>query len=403
MRVLYLGANLRMRMTTHSAPEMRAFGLKQGLEAAGVEVLMLMAGDQLDLKKSRTVYSKGLKRFLPKTITAPMRDLYEIFLDQRLYQSIEQRVREIHPDIILQKQNRYSQVGIKLSRKLNIPIFLDDITPIWEGEVYSGRSLKWIARNIRKKVFSQATGLMAVSPDMATRLCDEGVPVTKIHFVPNGVNCAQFNPALNPELIRQKYGLKDKVVIGYVGGFQGWHRLDLLINIAPALIEQCPAIHFLLIGNDFDQQVEKMTQELGIRDRFTFSGEVPQSEVPMYLNAMDITVLPSTLSYMSPMKIYEYMAMGKPVIAPSGNSIVDAVVIPSKTGLIFEGGNVDSLQEAILSLVRHPDFAKNMGANAREIAERTFSWECQVKNLLKAFNDACPRISLSGVPLDIIR
>jgi len=388
MRVLYLGANLRMRLSSHAAPEIRGRGLKQGLEQAGVEVIPLMAGDEINMEVSRTAYSKGLKRFLPRGIAGALRDGYEIILDRRFYRAVETRVRDMRPDIILQKHSRYGQVGVRLGRKYGAPVFLDDITPVWEGEQYGDRSLKLIARRIRKKVFSQASGLIAVSPEMETQLQSEGIPSHRIHFVPNGVDCTLFNPDTTSMAMRQKYGLVNKIVIGYVGGFAPWHKLDLLVRVAISVTQSMPEVRFLLVGDDRGRQVENMVHEHALADRVILSGGVPHSEVPSYINAMDIAVLPSTLNYMSPMKIYEYMAMRKPVIAPSGNSITEAVVIPYQNGLLFEAGSQDSLKDAIITLAKDPELAQKMGAQAREFVQSNFTWYHQVRSLVEAFQAA---------------
>ena len=131
-----------------------------------------------------------------------------------------------------------------------------------------------------------------------------------------------------------------------------------------------------------------MARERGLADRFTFTGGVPHVEVPSYLNAMDVTVLPSTLKYMSPIKIYEYMAMRKPVIAPSGNSITEEVIIPYKNGLLFDAGSEDALRNALMTLATNPEFRRRMGVEAREWVQDNFTWYCQADKLLQAFRSA---------------
>jgi glycosyltransferase involved in cell wall biosynthesis len=388
MRVLYLGANFRMQLSASSGPQIRALGLKQGLEQAGVEVLPLMAGDQTDTESARSAYQGTLKRLLPRGIAGALRDAYEIVNDRRLFRRIEPRVREIAPDVILQQHTRYAQVGVRLSRKYGIPIFLDDITPIWEGEQYSDRRLKLLARYVRKRVFAQASGLIAVSRDLEAQLRSENVPSHRIYFVPNGADCTVFDPDATSTAVRQEYGLADKTVVGYVGGFERWHKLGFFMRVACSVAEMLPNVHFLLVGHDPGGCVENMAHERGLSDRFTFTGRVAHSEVPLYLNAMDITVLPSTLPYMSPIKIYEYMAMRKPVIAPSGNSITEEVVIPYKNGLLFEVGSEDALKDAIVMLATNPELRQRMGVEARQWVQDNFTWYHQGQKLLRAFEAA---------------
>lgn len=391
MRILYLGANVRMRMSTSTSPEIRALGLKQALEQAGFEVIPFMAGDEVNSEEAQKIYSKQLKRLMPRHIHATMRDIYEIVVDWRFYRAVETRLQAVNPSIILQQHARYAQAGVRLGRRYNIPVFLDDITPIWEEERHSDRSLKLIARQIRKGVFSQASGLIAVTSDMETQLRSEGVPSRKIHVVPNGVDCKLFNPETTSMVIRQKYGLEDKVVIGYVGGMQEWHRLDLLLRVASPLIEAIPHIQFLLVvGKDPDKRLESMVRERGLTDWFTFSGGVPHSEVPAYINAMDIAILPGIHSYMSPLKIYEYMAMGKPVIAPNKNLFIEELVIPHQHGLLFEAEDANSMKNAIMTLALDPEIRQKMGKEAIESAQKNYTWYQQANKLIQVFRAALP-------------
>ena len=385
MRVLYLGASLRMRLSSQTGPEIRALGLIQGLEQAGVQVIPLMAGDQVNFEEVRTVYSKRLKRLLPQSITGALRDIYEIIFDRRLYRIIEAQVQKIKPDIILQKHSRYGVVGGRIGRKYQIPVFLDDITPVWEGEQFGDRSLKLIARYLRKKAFSRAAGLIAVSPGMQAQLRSENIPKDRIFLAPNGVDCALFDPDNTSIEIRQNFGLLDKIVVGYVGIFAEWHKLDLLIRTAALVIQSVSNIHFLLMGDSRDRELRDLAREQGVADHFTFVGSMPHGQVPAYLNAMDFCVIPSTLPYMSPMKIYEYMAMRKPVIAPTGNSITETMVVPNKNGLLFEAGNENSFANAITILATQPELVRELGAEARRLVENNYTWYHQTRVLHQAF------------------
>lgn len=223
---------------------------------------------------------------------------------------------------------------------------------------------------------------------METQLQSEGVPTHKIHFVPNGVDCNLFNPDSSSMEVRQKYGLSDKIVVGYVGIFAQYHKIDLLIQSACLLVQSVSNIHFLLVGHDQDRKCRDLVRDLGVIDRFTFTDSVPHVQIPSYLKAMDICVLPGTLPYMSPLKIYEYMAMGKPVVAPNGNLINETVVIPHKNGLLFEAGNEISLANAIKTLAMDPEMMREFGVEARRFVENNFTWYHQTRDLVRAFEAA---------------
>ena len=347
-----------------------------------------MAGDQLKAEPSRAFYSKWIKGFVPAQLAAALRDMVEIYLDRKLYDALEQDISRAQPEIILQKHTRYGQAGVRLARKLGIPIFLDDITPVWEGEVYNDRSLKPIARLIRKRVFSQASGLIAVSPEMVKQLRAEGIPEHKIIFVPNGVDCRLFDPDATPNGLRQELGLSGKIVAGYVGLLAEYHKIDLLIKAACRVVKSVPDIHFLLVGNLRNGKFKEMAEAHGIADRFTFTGVVQHEQVPAYIKAMDFCLIPATLAYMSPMKIYEYMSMQKPVIAPLGNTISEMMVHSGKEGLLFSADDEAALADAIILLAQNPEYTRELGIEARKRIQNQYTWYHQTKELVKAFDAA---------------
>jgi glycosyltransferase involved in cell wall biosynthesis len=389
MRVLYLGANLRMQIASHSGFAIRARELLTALEELGVETIPFAAGDQTDNVRAQTVYRRTLSRFLPRTVTAAMRDLYEIWNDEKFYRLAETRLQRTHPDAIVQQDDRYSRAGVKLGRKYRLPVFLDDVVPIWESEQYSKRSFKSLARFMRRRAFSQADGLIAVSWGMVKQLRSEGIPEGKIHLIPNGVDCQRFSPDVDAGGIKDKYALKGKIVVGYAGGFMPWHALDLLIRAAVGVTRAEPCVHFLLLGDsEIRPQLEALTQQLGVEEHFTFPGLVPHPEVPSYLGAMDITVLPATLEYMSPIKIFEYMAMKKPVIAPKGNYTIEELVIPDQTGLLFQAGNEQDLSHTITLLAKDADLRQRMGHECRTFVLNNHTWRHQGAKLIEAMQQA---------------
>jgi glycosyltransferase involved in cell wall biosynthesis len=97
------------------------------------------------------------------------------------------------------------------------------------------------------------------------------------------------------------------------------------------------------------------------------------------------------------MKIFEYMAMGKPVIAPSGNSITESLVIPQTTGMLFEAGNPCSLAETIITFAAKPEIVKELGTKAKEFVVGNFTWYDQTRDLFKAFEAAIANFKSQGV------
>ena len=207
----------------------------------------------------------------------------------------------------------------------------------------------------------------------------------KIVVMPNGVDIELFGEHHDPQPIRTKLGLDGVPVIGFVGGFQWWHGLDLLIESLAKILPEFPNAKLLLVGDGQARPIidQKIT-ELGVESKVIITGLLPQVRVPEMLAAIDIAVvpypqLPKEL-WFSPLKLYEYMAAGKAIVSSRAGQIAE-VIQDGHNGLLVESGNVTSLVQAIIKLLNDPVERERLGQNARQQAIEQHSWEQYIKRL----------------------
>jgi glycosyltransferase involved in cell wall biosynthesis len=163
-------------------------------------------------------------------------------------------------------------------------------------------------------------------------------------------------------------------VVGFTGILRPWHGVDLLIRAFAELSVEYPDLHLLIVGDGPIQgQLERVALESGVRERVTFTGRVPYHEVGEHVAAMHIAVSPRATFYASPMKILEYMAMGKALVAPRMPNIED-VVEHGRTGLLFEAERVGALSAAIRDLVNDAPLRRDLGLRARRMIETRHNW-----------------------------
>ncbi|MFX0197562.1 MAG: glycosyltransferase family 4 protein [Candidatus Hodarchaeota archaeon] len=208
------------------------------------------------------------------------------------------------------------------------------------------------------------------------------VPEKRLVKVTAAANTELFDPDINPTIIRKKYGLWGKKVIGYAGNFEKWHGVFDLVCAANNVLQADPTIVFLLVGNA-TPEVTQMIHTTGKCDSFILAGPVDYIQVPMYLAAADILVAPfnpagadHTQKYgyiYSPIKIFEYMAMGKPVIA-SNLLPIKAVIRNGIDGVLVPPGKPQKLANAILSLLQHEELKEILSRNARTKVLQFYSW-----------------------------
>lgn len=220
----------------------------------------------------------------------------------------------------------------------------------------------------------------------------------KLILVTAAVNTELFKPNwYERQIIREKYGLQDSKVIGYVGTFQSWHGVEELILAGKDLIGKYTNLRFLMVG-PYYKEMENLTSRLGIRSSFLFTGPVGYREVVNHINASDILVAPynPAKSYLrrrygigSPLKIFEYMACGKSSITTSVEPITN-VVRDHVNAILVPPGDVKSLRDALSELIENPEIAKSIGKKAREDAVRYYSWQSlarKVEDVIKLKDD----------------
>src|SRR5262249_46201784 len=161
-------------------------------------------------------------------------------------------------------------------------------------------------------------------------------------------------------------GLERRAVLGFVGSFRSGHGIDLLMRVVPAILERYPEAAFLLVGDGSRRAAaEEQVAALDLGDRVRFPGRVAHAEVPDYIAAMDIGLMPHSNRFGSPVKIFEYMAMGVVPVGPRLGPLEEAID-DGVTGLLFEPENEASLQAAIEALIADPVRRHRLGAAARE-------------------------------------
>lgn len=207
-------------------------------------------------------------------------------------------------------------------------------------------------------------------------------------MVPNGADLAAFHPFLRPDPeVRAAFG--ERPVVGFVGSFQKFHGAALLAEMALAVGVARPEARFLFVGDGPEAAaVRERTAPLGARMWFT--GRVPHERVPALVAGFDVGVLPETAFYASPLKVIEWMAAGKAVVAPGYGPLAE-VLADGETGLLFPPRDRDALVAAVLRLIDHPAQRRALGQAAAVRARAALSWEHNAERVLSVCESAVAR------------
>lgn len=295
------------------------------------------------------------------------------------------------PGLVYQRHSLFSFAGGEAARKFRLPLILEaNDSEVWVKKRWSRLFLEHLATRCELLALRSATTVTVISKRVAEQLQPYGISKDRMLLNPNGVDPEEFHPDIDGTFIRKRYGLGDRVVVGFIGTFTGWHGVETLFDAASLVCERDPSISFLFIGDgDLKSMLEKRVGAYA--DRMIFTGLVPHLEAPRYLAACDILVSPhrgfddGTAFFGSPTKLFEYMAMGKAIIASRLEQIAE-VIHEGENGLHMEPGNTTQLAGLILKLAGDEDLRKRLGAQARLDVVAHYTWDRNVERIIKALD-----------------
>jgi glycosyltransferase involved in cell wall biosynthesis len=316
-------------------------------------------------------------------------------LNKEVVKAIEKKCPENSISFIYQRYSLNNYAGVKLSNTFRIPLVLEyNGSEIWMNRNWL-KSLKYEALSERIEMLNlkSADIIVVVSDVMKKELKQRGIDDTKISVNPNGVDPDKYSPNIDGSAVRTTLGLMDKFVIGFIGTFGPWHGAEKLVDAGNELLKMnpgyCRKVHFLFIGDGSSRmQCENMVDP-SYRNNFTFTGLVPQDQGPQYLAACNVLTSPhvqnpdGTKFFGSPTKLFEYMAMGKPIIASRLEQIGE-VLEHNKTALLIEPGDISQLAHGLELLMCQPELCRTLGKNAREEAILHYTWDKHVKKTIDA-------------------
>ena len=242
-------------------------------------------------------------------------------------------------------------------------------------------SLKRLAAWSESYVWRQADHVLPVTEILARRLRSVGVKPDRITVVPNGIDESRFQPPAEPGAVRNRLGIVDRCVLGFVGFARPWHGLDQVIRHL-AEREQLD-LHLLLVGDGpVRSDLERLAGELRVADRLTVTGIVERDNVAEYIHAFDIALQPAVVEYASPLKLFEYMACGKAIVAPASANIRE-ILENGVHALLFEPADPASLTAALDRLCGDPALRQRLGQAAGDrIRERGLTWSANAERIV---------------------
>jgi glycosyltransferase involved in cell wall biosynthesis len=299
------------------------------------------------------------------------------------YLKLRRALREFRPDLVYERYALYHAGGVLAARHAGIPVILEVNTPYayaW-ARYYHLRFVR-VAEAFERFILRKAGAVVTVTEAQRRFLAERrlgGADVTVTH---NAVDPYVFDPTAYPQA-RAAAGLaEDALVIGFVGTMNRWQSMPVLLPVMRAVLQARPEAAFLLVGDgEHRADLEAACRAEGLLGRVRFTGRKAHAEVPPLVAAMDIAVLPDSNAYGSPMKLFEYLAMAKAVVAPRVGP-VEEIVRDGENGLLIDPANAEQLAERVLRLAADPGLRFRLGQQGRAYVLANHTWRRNAEAVL---------------------
>lgn len=361
----------------------KALELLKALSNSGHEIKKYWRNDSFERKSGQPLEEGGsfrslMKKYFKRYLHEPSQLMKNInWINEELAILEEEK-----PDLVISRVASYCYSPVKVSQKSGIPYLIEADSPASYEKVEFQkyfRSTKSLLYWIENKQIMSGKAAFTVSNQIKQYFVGHGIPSDFMSVIPNGADAERFAPTAPCEEVKQKYDLQDSVVIGFVGSFIYWHGIENLTYVIEKILSMNKRIKFLMVGEGgpMKPMLDKFIRDHKLQDRAILTGFVSHDEIPKYIAAMDIVLAPYPkldFFYYSPVKIYEYMSVGKPVVSTAIGQIAE-IIDDRRNGFLTQPDDVEKITSTIIELVNKPELRQKVGAAARKDVLEKYTWK----------------------------
>lgn len=307
------------------------------------------------------------------------------------------------PDFIYQRANVHMLGAVWAARLLKRPLFVEVNAPL-ARERGRSRGFAWpaLARWSERFLWSHADLLLPVTEVLAAELAAAGIDRSRISVMANGVNPARFRNR-DRATAKTLLGLQNKLVLGFVGFVREWHGLEQVIDLL-ATEDDLAGAHLLVVGDGPAlPALTARAERNGVASRVFFTGVVAHDDVASLAGAFDIALQPDVTPYASPLKLFEYMALGHAIVAP-GTPNIREVLSEGDNALLFASGDYNAFAARVRELARDPALRQKIGDGALlDIAAKDRTWQGNARRIASLLPQAQARVATDTLSVAPVR
>jgi len=291
---------------------------------------------------------------------------------------LRRAVLRFRPDCLYERYSLFLPAGVWIKRQFGLPMLLEVNGPLFQerSQHEGGIALKRLARWTQEYAWRGADFVLPVTSVLADMVVAAGVPKDRVTVIPNGIDPERFgNNTLSTQAAKAKLGLGDRLVLGFTGFVREWHGLDRVVDLVAERVKNDSGLHLLIVGDGpARESLQARARERGIVDRVTVTGVVDRDQVPDFVAAFDVALQPAVVPYASPLKLFEYLAMGRAIVAPATPNISE-ILTDGEDAVLFDPASADGMRRALERVLNDGELRRRIAEGARHtIGRRKLTW-----------------------------
>ncbi|NQV53702.1 MAG: glycosyltransferase family 4 protein [Flavobacteriales bacterium] len=334
-------------------------------------------------KQENRAKTNPIKRWVPPILWSTLRDFKRVLIDKYRSSPILLKILASKKyDAIYERSNYLLTSGVNAAKQYKIPLVLEVNAPcVLERKEFEGNSwLTWFARMRESQKYRYASKIFPVTSVLGSYISKKySIPESKIRFISNAINDDDIALDLNNIPTDVVEWCSDSLVVGFIGSLLAYHGVDKLIDAFLRLADDHPNIKLLIVGDgEVLPTLKEMATQSAFSGRIKFTGQVSKKEVYSYISLMDIGVSPAHSWYGSPIKIFEYAALGAVVLAPKEPNIED-VFVHMESAYLFDGP--EQLIPSLAELIDEVELRSKLSESGQKLILNKHTWKSNARIL----------------------
>jgi glycosyltransferase involved in cell wall biosynthesis len=385
MKILFYSPHSQLYFNAPTGYGSHMRGMVEAFKELGHEVDVLVLGEkpQANSEEHKTIKKKRwLKKSLPSFLWRTFKELNWMRFDNYAKLELDKKILSFQPDLVYERSAWMCCGSVEVIKKWGIQHVVEINAP-FEEEIKSFESshslTHFIGRYKFKKLLQSCHGIASINSELTRVLCKKyDINKNKFIFTPNAISHHEIFLSQQSHVPSELEHLNEKLVFGFVGSILPYHGIDICIRAFSKMKKT--DLHLLIVGDgNLIPSYKKLCDELGISKKVTFTGSIPKNEIWNYLTAMDVFLLPSTAWYCSPVKLFEYALMEKPIIAVNQPGVCD--IFSEKSCILFSGSEED-LTLRFQEFIHNPSEFSSLAKSCKEIVLSQHQWTNNATKIL---------------------